>query len=264
LPQVGQKRDLNLEPSATDDMSVKMAELGRNKYERPFLAASANETRSASAYVRKVKLLPRIYHARGTGTLHNTGMISKPAIVLVLALAATGSAATAGPAHAVAAETSCGGVVMGHVMESTFDKDIRKAFPNNFAIDGALFENGKNLCKPVTIQCYKNANNCEVMIVNFWFGGPRPEFLFVNIYEPMQITQWTESGINASGQIGLCMWGQLSVNYDTQKVRFVTTAGSGPGCKGGPVIDVLDVQSDPLAVPGAPDVVNDVMKQEKK
>ena len=204
------------------------------------------------------------YRARGTKTLHNTRMISKPAIILALALAATGTAATAGPAHAVAAEVTCGGVVMGHVMESTFDKDIRKAFPDNFGIDGALFENGKNLCKPVTIQCYKSTNNCELMIVNFWFGGPHPEFLFTTIYAPMQIRQWTENGINASGQIGLCLWGQLSVNYGTQKVRFVTTAGAGPGCKGGPVIDVLDVQSDPLAVPDASDVVNELVKQKKK
>ena len=185
--------------------------------------------------------------------------------ILTLALAAAGTAAvTAGPAHAVAAEATCGGVVMGHVMKSTFDKDIRKAFPDTFLIDGALFENGKNLCKPVTIQCYKTTNNCEVVIVNLWFGGPYPEFLFTTIYDPMQIRQWTENGINASGQIAQCLWGQLSVNYDTQKVRFVTTAGSGPGCKGGPVIDVLDVESDPLAVPDVSHVVNELLKQKKK
>ena len=187
------------------------------------------------------------------------------AAFLALVLAAAGTAAvTAGPTHAVAAEATCGGVVMGHVMKSTFDKDIRKAIPNTFTIDGALFENGKNLCRPVTIQCYKSANNCEVAIVNLWFGGPHTEFLSITIYDPMQINQWTANEINASGQIGLCLWGQLFVNFDTQKVRFVTTAGSGPGCKEGPVIDVLDVESDPLGVPDTSAVVDAPLKRQKK
>lgn len=144
-----------------------------------------------------------------------------------------------GYSPAFAGEPTCGGVAMPPLMRADFDRDMIKA-TDVFALDGALFKDGKNLCRAVNIECVKSSNECQVAVANMWFPGGHPAILNI-VVDPMQIRQWTENGISAAGQIGLCKRRELFVSFDSKKVRLVETSGSGPRCPGGPMVEVLDV-----------------------
>ncbi len=144
-----------------------------------------------------------------------------------------------------AAEPTCGGVAMPLRLFSS--DGAMDAKIGGFVVDGSLFQDGKNTCQAVHIACFKATGSCETAIAVMIFEKDRyPRILGIFISDEIKISRWTNNEIVAAGQTHLCKWSQLFVNYTTNKIRLIETSGSGPGCAGGPVINVLDVETDPL------------------
>jgi hypothetical protein len=166
-----------------------------------------------------------------------------PVMAFKVALA-TGAAMLIVALPARATEPTCGGVAMPIVLNSSFDMTIGPKL-GVFSIDGGPFKDGKNTCQAIHIDCLKQTGSCQTATAAVMVEQDRhPRIIGIFVSDEMKINRWTEDEIIASGQTHLCKWSQLFVNYKSRKVRVVETSGA--GCKGGPVIDVLDVQSDPL------------------
>jgi hypothetical protein len=143
------------------------------------------------------------------------------------AFAITGCLAAPSSMLAADPQPECG-VDMPHTTTSSSFDPAAIERDGIFQIDGGLFRNGLVArCIAVHIECLKETKQCQMVEVRLLRIKPYPEIGPITITDPMNIVEWTQTGLMAAGKTHICQWTQLSVDFVARRVQLVATPRCG-------------------------------------
>src|ERR1700730_41686 len=140
------------------------------------------------------------------------------------AFAVTAGLVASWSALAAESQPECG-VDMPHTTtSSSFDPAVIER-DGIFLIEGGLFRNGLVArCIAVHIECLKETKQCQMVEVRLLRVKPYPEIGPITVTDPMNVIEWTRTGLMATGKTHLCQWTQLSVDFVARRVQLVGRA----------------------------------------